>query len=231
MILSEIKIGKSVEGKDIRALKTKEKSPKYLYLLAGVHGDEVEGVYVLQQIIDWIELLETLGIPLIIIPILNLDGYCAGTRVNAHGVDLNRNLPTSDWMAEFSEQQFHPGPKPLSEPENEALVKLFEQYPPKFMISFHSWRPLLNYNGECKDVADFISQFNKYPVADNIGYSTPGSLGKYLPEKHDVPVITFEFPKLKKNKSLKDIWDENKVGLLKLFTSEILLGKFNNPQS
>lgn len=230
MHLTEIKIGKSVEGREIRALKTtdKTKAKNYLYLLAGVHGDEVEGVYVLQQIIDWIELLETIDIPLIIIPILNLDGYCVGTRVNAHGVDLNRNLSTSDWAADFSEEQFNPGLAPLSEPENEALVKLFEQYPPNFMISFHSWRPLLNYNGDCKEMADFIGQFNKYPVVDNIGYSTPGSLGKYLPEKHNVPVITFEFPKIKKSKSLKDIWEENKVGLLKLFTSDIFLKRFAN---
>ncbi|MBF0300424.1 MAG: succinylglutamate desuccinylase/aspartoacylase family protein [Oligoflexia bacterium] len=228
MHLAEMKIGKSVEGKDIRALKTVNKAKNYLYLLAGVHGDEVEGVYILQQIIDWIELLETINIPLIIIPILNLDGYCAGTRINAHGVDLNRNLSTSDWTADYTEEQFNPGTKPLSEPENEALVKLFEQFPPNFMISFHSWRPLLNYNGECKDMAEFISTFNKYPVADNVGYSTPGSLGIYLPEKYNVPVITFEFPKIKKNKSLKEIWEENKIGLLKLFTSDILLKRFSN---
>ncbi len=43
MIFSELENGTSLEGHPITVFKTDIKASKYLYLLAGVHGDEVEG--------------------------------------------------------------------------------------------------------------------------------------------------------------------------------------------
>lgn len=228
MIFSEIESGTSLEGNDIPVFKTEIKSSKYLYLLGGVHGDEVEGVYVLKELFAWLKTEHTLkDLPMVVIPILNVDGYRANSRTNAHLVDLNRNLPTKDWSSEHTKPRYNPGPKPLSEPENQFLVKLLDKYKPGMIISFHTWKPILNYNGECKDEADFLASFNKYEVASDIGYPTPGSLGTFATEKYNCPVLTFECPELKKHKeSLKEIWEENEEGLKKFFSSDIVWSKF-----
>ena len=227
MIFSELESGSSLEGHPIPAFKTDIKASKYFYLLAGVHGDEVEGVYVLKELFQWLKMEHSLkDFPMIVIPILNVDGYKNQTRVNAHLVDLNRNLPTKDWVSTQKEARYNPGPKPLSEPENQFLVKLMDKYKPGFIMSFHTWKPILNYNGQCDDVARYLSDFNQYEIASDIGYPTPGSLGTFAVEKYNSPVLTFECPELKKHReSLKDIWKENEEGLKKFFQTDMIWEK------
>jgi murein peptide amidase A len=229
MIFTEIEPGHSLEGHPISVFKTDIKASKYLYLLAGVHGDEVEGVYVLKELFNWLKNEHALkDMPIVVIPILNVDGYRAQTRVNAHLVDLNRNLPTKDWKAQFTQAKYNPGPKALSEPENQFLVKLLDKYKPGLIISFHSWKPMLNYNGECLDVAEHLHQFNHYELASDIGYPTPGSLGSFGVERYHCPVLTFECPLLKTHReSLKEIWSENEEGLKSLFKTELIWKKLS----
>lgn len=227
MIFSELESGSSLEGHDIHVYKTDIKAPKYLYLIGGVHGDEVEGVYVLKELFEWLKAEHNLkDMPMIVIPILNVDGYKNQTRVNAHSVDLNRNLPTKDWTTAHTKPRYNPGAKPLSEPENQFLVKLLDKYKPGFIISFHTWKPILNYNGDCKDVAEFMSGFNKYEINSDIGYPTPGSLGTFAVEKYHSPVLTFECPELKKHReTLKEIWKENEECLKSFFQTDMIWKK------
>ncbi|HWJ42307.1 MAG TPA: M14 family zinc carboxypeptidase, partial [Solirubrobacterales bacterium] len=69
-----------------------------------------------------------------VVPTLNPDGVAAGTRGNAHGVDLNRNFPYR-WRpltgGEYS------GPHPLSEPESRAAQRLLLSQRPDVTIWFH----------------------------------------------------------------------------------------------
>ena len=227
MIFSELESGQSVEGHPIPVFKTEIKAPKYLYLIGGVHGDEVEGVYVLKELFQWLKNEHTLkDLPMIVIPILNVDGYRAQSRTNAHSVDLNRNLPTKDWTSVAREPRYNPGAKALSEPENQFLVKLMDKYKPGLILSFHTWKPILNYNGSCQDVAEYLALFNKYETASDIGYPTPGSLGSYAVEKYNSPVLTFECPELKKHReTLKEIWTENEKGLKGFFQTELIREK------
>ena len=226
MIFTEIEPGKSVEGYPIPAYKTDVKAQKYLYLMAGTHGDEVEGIHVCKELFNWLKNEHSLkDFPIVVIPILNVDGYRASTRVNAHSVDLNRNLPTKDWTPEASEAKYNPGPKPLSEPENAYLVKLLDKYPPALILSFHTWKPILNYNGDSQDVAEYLSQFNNYPIAGDIGYPTPGSFGSFVPQKYNAGVLTFECPPIAEDLGLKEIWEENKEGLMKFMQSDLLMKK------
>lgn len=227
MIFTEIESGHSVEGNPIPVYKTDIKAPKYLYLIGGVHGDEVEGVYVLKELFQWLKQEHSLkDLPMIIIPILNVDGYRTQTRVNAHSVDLNRNLPTKDWLSTCAKPRYNPGPSPLSEPENQFLVKLLDKYRPGLILSFHTWKPMVNYNGNCEDVAKLIADFNKYELASDIGYPTPGSLGTFVVERYNAGVVTFECPELKKHKeSLKEIWLENEAGLKNFFQTDLVWEK------
>lgn len=225
MNFDQLKLGKSVEGSVISSFRNEVKSNRYIYLMAGVHGDEVEGVYVLKQLFNWLQTDEVqLKIPLIVIPVLNVDGYRVGSRLNAHSVDLNRNLPASSWQEECRADKYNPGPKPLSEPENQFLYKLLKKYRPKLVMTFHTLRPLLNYDGILgQKVGEYLGQFNGYEVSDSVGYQTPGSLGQLLPEKFESSVLTYELPELKKSKPLEQIWLENEEGLKSLFIeSEIL---------
>lgn len=217
----DVKPGKSVEGADICAYRTDPKSDSYIYLMAGVHGDEVEGVYVCSKIFEWLKEHDDLNIPMVVIPILNVDGYRMGTRTNARGVDLNRNLPSKNWTSESRGAKYNPGEKPLSEPSNQYLVKLFDKYRPKFIISIHSWKAMINYNGAgCRPAAEIMHIYNSYPMFDDIeGHPTPGSLGEFGPEKYKTPVLTFECPLLSE-KPLKEIWAENEQAFKALFESE-----------
>ena len=228
MIFTSLSSGKSVEGNEIEAYKTDFDADKYLYLMAGTHGDEVEGVYVLKELFSWLKSDHSLNdLPIIVVPILNPDGYRSGSRVNSHAVDLNRNCPTENWCAEFKKDKNNPGPKPLSEPENVFLDNLFKKFHPALILTFHSWKPILNFNGDAEDVAQYLSSYNEYPVAGDIGYPTPGSLGTYGPEKYHSPVLTFECPVLNDELSLSDIWKENEQGLKSFMQSELITKKLN----
>ncbi len=221
MMFIDLKSGTSVEGEEIKAYRSDiDNAEGYLYLIAGVHGDEVEGIFALQELFKWLKNDNEIEIPTIVIPILNIDGHRVNSRTNAHGVDLNRNLNTNDWTNDFKEKKNFPGTAPLSEPENKFLLKLFEKFPPKFIISMHSWKPLLNFNGSCEHIAQFLQKFNGYEIAGDVGYPTPGSLGQFGANNLSIPVLTYEFPLLSSGKTLKEIWDENKEGLIALLKSD-----------
>ena len=73
--------------------------------------------------------------------------------------------------------------KALSEPENQFLEKLFQKYPPRIIISFHSWKPMLNFNGDCEKVAQFLESYNSYPVVAEIEGSPNSRVsGEHGPE-------------------------------------------------
>lgn len=218
------KNGFSVGKRPINAIVTQRAGQnRFCYLIAGTHGDEPEGVYVLEQIMLWLK-DNKVSFPMVIIPVLNPDGFADGTRVNGNGVDLNRNLPASNWTKQQRDEKYSPGQHPASELENQFLLSLFAQYPPGFILSFHSWKPMLNSNGSCKEVLQLLHQENAYPIVrDDIeGHPTPGSLGSYASEKLGVPVLTYECPVLNEDLSLHSIWQESESALIKLMQSRLI---------
>lgn len=180
-----------------------------IHFYGGVHGDEPEGVDLALKLKDF--LMKNSGMfldkSLIVVPVVNPDGFSAKTRVNANGVDLNRNFPTKDWIATASQPRYHPGPKPNSEPEVQALVRLIDEKPPKKIISFHSLNPRqINYDGPAKKLAEAMAQLNGYPVTHTIGYPTPGSLGSYAGKEKNIVVVTYE---LAEKISVQQAWKES----------------------
>lgn len=223
MKFSALPHGLSVNGEKILAYKSDIEASKYIYVIGAVHGDEVEGAHLATKLDEWFKETNEINLPIITVPIVNPDGFKAGTRVNANGVDLNRNLPSDKWTPEAREAKYFPGKAPLSEPENKFLVELFEKFPPKFIISFHSWYAVINYNGKCKEVAEFLASYNKYPIeADFLTHPTPGSLGEYGPQKYNCPVLTFECPVLSDTVTLESVWNENEEAFKKLFTTNLV---------
>jgi protein MpaA len=114
------------------------------------------------------------------------------TRGNGHGIDLNRNLPTKDWVGEFTNPRYNPGPAAASEPENRVLMKFIEDKKPKLIISLHSWHPVLNVNGDILPEAEKIAEFTNYKIDSDIGYPTPGCLGTYTGLERGIGTLTYE---------------------------------------
>ncbi len=161
-------------------------------ILAGVHGDESEGVIAAHGLLDSFTQSFPYKLHLTIIPAFNLDGVIAGQRKNANGVDLNRNLPTSDWSPEIASERYHPGGEAGSEPETQALLRFLDRCKPRFIISLHSWKPMLNINGKCDQEAQIISELTGYEIKESIGYPTPGCLGTYSGLERNTPTLTYE---------------------------------------
>lgn len=161
-------------------------------VLGGVHGDEVEGVIAAHGLLESFLSSFPYRLRLTLVPMFNLDGVLGRERRNARGVDLNRNLPTKDWTNDVAEPRYYPGPQANSEPENRALCEYLQAEKPGFVLSLHSWKPMLNTNGDCRAIAETISQHTGYVISETIGYPTPGCLGTYAGLEREIPTLTYE---------------------------------------
>ncbi len=125
-------IGHSVQGRPIVATASgDDEAPLRVLVVGCVHGDEPAGARVARRLIAS---PAPRRVRLWIVPSLNPDGLAAGTRGNAHGVDLNRNCPFG-W--EPLDGLEYSGPGPLSEPESRAAARLVRRIEPDLTIWFH----------------------------------------------------------------------------------------------
>lgn len=183
--------GQTVTGLPIMAYRFGAEGPNVL-VLGGVHGDEIEGVVAAHGLIEKFAASFPYRLQLTLVPAFNLDGVLARERRNARGIDLNRNLPTKDWTKDVVELRYCPGPAANSEPENRALTAFLERERPAFILSLHSWRPMLNINGDCRTIAETIAKHTGYVITESTGYPTPGCLGTYAGLERDFPTLTYE---------------------------------------
>lgn len=171
---------------------TQLKGQAPLLLMGGIHGDEPLGVLLAEKTLEFLR-HSPVQLPWILIPVLNVDGYKAGTRVNGRGVDLNRNYPAKSWSPQFEKERYFPGPSPGSEAEIQAVVRLMSEFKPRLVIHCHSWKPMIVAAGEpaLRD-AQRLSRSSGYEVVPEIGYPTPGSLSQFGWVDNQIPVICIE---------------------------------------
>jgi murein peptide amidase A len=171
------------------------KLPKF-FLIGGVHGDEPEGSRVVEDFLEAAESLERdFKACVIVVPRYNPDGLNRNERTNANGVDLNRNFPAEDWSPECKAPRYNPGPKALSEPETQGLVKLLEDSKPFLVVHCHTYIPQVCYTGEpSRKWAEILAQNFGHPVTEDIGYPTPGSLGQYCLLNLKAACVCIELP-------------------------------------
>jgi len=135
-------VGHSVRGRPIVAYERGDRSAPATLVVGVIHGSEPAGLAVISQ-------LRRLPLPphihLWLVPTVNPDGLSTGTRLNAHGVDLNRNWPAA-WVHTGVS-----GPRPLSEPESRAMAAFIRRIKPKLTIWYH--QPLAEVYGSDPHVA------------------------------------------------------------------------------
>lgn len=141
-------LGRPIWGRDVRANDARLR----VLVLGAIHGDEMSSS---SLVFHWIAMAQTptadtpLPIHWRFIPALNPDGMFAkpARRVNAHGVDLNRNFPTPNWARDARQYwegrtrrdpRRWPGNKPLSEPESRFLLEQMDSFKPNLIVSVHA---------------------------------------------------------------------------------------------
>lgn len=168
-------------------------------LIGGIHGDEYSSVSI---VFKWMETLNKYHSGLFewrIVPLLNPDGLLRrrSQRMNARGVDLNRNFPSPNWAEESqdywirrtaSNPRRYPGPEALSEPESRWLAQQIEAFEPDVIVSVHAPHSIVDFDGPAQAPEKLGSLYLKL-----LG-TYPGSLGRYAGVHKEIPVVTIELP-------------------------------------
>lgn len=207
-----VSLGKTVKGREITAA-VYGTGPRRVLILGGIHGDEPHTTVLARALAVRIN-QETLppGLTVVIVPDVNPDGLMAATRVNANGVDINRNFPSKTWRSDYTEQKRYPGAQPSSEPETRAVLALLERYPPHLVVTLHAALGCMNWDGPGGPFAQVMADVNGYPLCASLGYETPGSLGLLVGIDKQVPTVTIEL----RAKNPSDLVQENLPALFAL---------------
>lgn len=194
---------RSVKGQTLWMRDVKPDNARQRVLVLGaIHGDELSSASVA---LHWVKLAEETAAPWSqaihwrFIPALNPDGLLATPpqRVNANGVDLNRNFPTPFWERDAwvywekrtrKDPRRWPGPKPLSEPESRFLHEEMQRFKPHLIVSIHAPYGVLDFDGPSVPPSRLGRLY-----LDQVGIF-PGSLGNYGGVHKGVPVVTIELP-------------------------------------
>jgi protein MpaA len=193
----------SVEGVPLYTRDVRQDQAKLRVLVTGaIHGDELSSAAVA---LHWIRMAaeEDAQMPQPVhwrfVPVLNPDGLMAHPpkRVNARGVDLNRNFPTPNWerdAADYWQRRTNkdprrwPGLKPLSEPESRFLHEQMADFKPHLIVAIHAPYGVLDFDGPSVPPSRLGRLY-----LDQVGIF-PGSLGNYGGVHKGVPVVTIELP-------------------------------------
>lgn len=167
-------------------------------VVGGIHGDELSSTALA---LHWIRAAKETpsNIHWRFVPLMNPDGMLQRRpwRMNANGVDLNRNFPTPNWDKEAThywnqrtrrDPRRYPGPQPLSEPESRWLHDEMERWKPHLIVSIHAPYGVLDFDGPTVPPQRLGRLY-----LDQVGIF-PGSLGNYGGVHKKVPVVTIELP-------------------------------------
>jgi murein peptide amidase A len=125
-----VQLGRSWQGRPIEAIEVGNPAGTPVLVVGCIHGTETAGISIARAL----ERLSPRDLDLWIVPDLNPDGVAAGTRQNAHGVDLNRNFP---WRWRPFDGVYESGPHALSEREARIARALILRLHPHVTIWFH----------------------------------------------------------------------------------------------
>jgi protein MpaA len=149
-------LGRSWHGRPIRAVEVGDRAGTRVLVVGCVHGDETGGIAVARAL----ERLRPHDLDLWVVPVLNPDGVAAGTRQNAHGVDLNRNFPRR-WRP--MQGVYASGPRPLSEREARIAHRLILRLRPHVTVWFHQHLDLVWASGGDRRIEKAFARVSGLP--------------------------------------------------------------------
>jgi murein peptide amidase A len=206
-VRSTRELGVSVEGRPIVLWRWPGGGGAPVLLFGAIHGDEPLGVHCLETLAGELDQTPPAR-DVCIIPVVNPDGLAAGRKNNARDVDLNRNWPARNWVAEH-QPRYNPGTAPLSEPESRILAGVIAQSGARRLIALHSPFRVVNWDGAGRALAERMGALNGYGASGDIGYPTPGSFGSFYGVDLGFEVITLEIPPLMPDEA----WRQNRAAL------------------
>ncbi|MDH5765628.1 MAG: M14 family zinc carboxypeptidase [Gammaproteobacteria bacterium] len=170
-----------------------------ILMLGGIHGDEYSSVSIMFK---WMAKLDKYHSGLFhwqVAPLVNPDGLLRkkSQRMNANGVDLNRNFlnGVNDhagleyWRNHTkSDPRRYPGIKPMSEKETQWVHTLITKFKPDAIVSVHAPYGIVDFDGPPKPPTHLG------PLHLHLLGTYPGSLGNFAGEQLGIPVITVELP-------------------------------------
>jgi protein MpaA len=185
--------GRPVQGRLFPGRADTPSSLRYrLLVFGGIHGDEPASV---DAALAWGAGLDGRDHAADgwLVPAVNPDGLAAGRKNNAADVDLNRNFPARNFMRSYP-PGYDPGPAPLSEPETGLLAGLIDEAAIDAVVAVHAPFACVNFDGPAREWAEAVAAASGWPVRDDIGYPTPGSLGSWWGGDRGRPILTLELP-------------------------------------
>jgi len=166
---SRVWLGTSAQGRAIEAVELGDPHAARKVLVVGcIHGNECAGVAIVRRLE---QTTPPKGVDLWLVESLNPDGRAAGTRVNARGVDLNRNFPVG-WQRLGG--VFDSGARPLSEPESRIACRLILRLRPTVSIWFHQHLTLVDGSGGDAALERRFARLVRLPFVELPRY--PGSV-------------------------------------------------------
>jgi hypothetical protein len=180
-IVALVQIGTSVQGRGLYCMKItdhpelEEDEPEFKYT-ANHHGDETTGVEMTMRLAELLassygtdpgmtDMVDKMEIWLC--PIYNPDGYVAGSRNNAHNINLNRDFPDR-----FTDPIDDPTGR---EPETQAFMNF--GYDHRFVMgaNYHGGAQVLNYPWDAVDGPPYYAPDDQLFFDFGLGYTSRNS--------------------------------------------------------
>ena len=172
-----------------------------IVLLASIHGTEVIGTALFNELIDvlyehpeWL-----IDRTIYLMKLTNPDGVIAGIRGNSQNIDINRNFPTTN----FGRGWFN-GDAPLSAQETVVLRDFFVEVQPSRVLTIHQPLNGIDYDGPATELAQELSDLSDIRI-HRLG-SRSGSLGSFVGKDLQLPIITLEIPGYANERSSEWLW-------------------------
>ena len=156
-----------------------------MLVVGSIAGDEPGGVSVANALASGAAIA---GVRLWVIPDANPDGAARGTRVNAAGVDLNRNFPFRWRRLGSPGGRYYSGPQASSEPESRAVEAFIRRTRPGLTIWLHQPYGLVDDSQGPRWAERQLARALELPVERLRDY--PGSAIVW--NDHIVPVSAFD---------------------------------------
>ena len=205
-------IGYSLQQRPIELL-TVGDGEEVILVIATIHGNEDAGTPLVYQLVKVLKqrpwLLESHTV--LIVPVANPDGMALRTRLNAAGIDLNRNFPA---LNRIDNDRY--GIAGLTEPESQVLHDLIVSRKPVRIATLHQPLVCIDYDGPGEAIARFMGMYCSLPVKKLGG--RPGSLGSFAGIDQNIPIITVEFKKSDSQLTPDELWAQYGPAMLAFIT-------------